>query len=327
MLVSSLLDIFKSNPNEYLSGTKLSELLGVSRTAIWKQIRKLEAEGYEFEASTKLGYKLMMHPSSLDRDLIAKQLHTKTFGQQINVYPAVDSTQNVAREAAEQGAPEGTLFIAEQQLSGRGRMGRQWVSPAGKGIYLSMILRPNVAIPFAPQLTLLTAVALCRSLRTITALPIGIKWPNDLLIGQQKISGILLESATEDTRIKYIIAGIGISVNLTEKDYTEQLLVKATSLRLAAGKPFDRATIVGQFLLEWEQLYESYLAAGFQAIIPIWEALSVSLGKPTTITTHNETIVATPIGLDESGAIRIQLEDGSERAIFSAEMGQPNIKK
>jgi BirA family biotin operon repressor/biotin-[acetyl-CoA-carboxylase] ligase len=320
---TALLQLFELHPGEYVSGESISQKLGVSRTAIWKQIRKLEAAGYRFEASRRLGYRLIDIPDILSADELASRLKSNVFGKKVQVFESVESTQNIARSAAEDGAPEGTLVIAEQQLNGRGRMGREWVSPRGKGVWMSMVLRPSLPIQFAPQLTLLTAVALCRSLKRITALPIGIKWPNDLLIDGKKISGILLESAAEDERLTFVIAGIGISVNLEEDDYPVELLEKATSLRMAGNKKIDRIDVITDFLMEWEQLYFLYQEQGFSPIVTIWEALSVSLGKPARLITPQGDLVGVPIGLDESGAIRIQLADGSIKPVFSAEMGEP----
>ena len=269
-----LLHIFEQQPGIYISGEQISQELGVSRTAIWKQIRKLEAEGYEFEASRRLGYKLISIPDKLIPETLKSQLTTKAFGLSLNMYDSIESTQDIAKKAAEDGHPEGTIFIAEQQTSGRGRMGRDWVSPRGKGIWMSIILRPKIPIQFAPQLTLLTAVALCRSLKRVTELPIGIKWPNDLLIDDKKISGILLESSAEDELIRHIVAGVGINVNLDRDDYPDEMQSKATSLFIASGKRWDRATIIADFLNEYEQLYTLYQEQGFNAIVTIWEAYS-----------------------------------------------------
>ncbi|MGO4544929.1 biotin--[acetyl-CoA-carboxylase] ligase [Paenibacillus sp. 2TAB23] len=318
-----LLQLFVDKPGEYVSGEVISQELGVSRTAIWKQIRKLEGAGYQFEASRRLGYRLLSVPEQLSVEGLTSRLEAKTFGKTLHWFDTVESTQNLARAAAEEGAEEGTLFIAEQQVSGRGRMGRGWVSPRGKGVWMSMVLRPSVPIHFAPQLTLLTAVALCRSLKRLTSLPIGIKWPNDLLIDGKKISGILLESAAEDERLRYVIAGIGISVNLEQLDYPSELLDKATSLRISSGTKWDREAVIADFLKEWEQLYYLYQEQGFGLIITLWEALSVSLGKSVRLITPQGDIVGVPVGLDDSGAIRIKLADGTIKPVFSAEMGEP----
>ncbi|SFE90583.1 BirA family transcriptional regulator, biotin operon repressor / biotin-[acetyl-CoA-carboxylase] ligase [Paenibacillus algorifonticola] len=322
----NLLRLFAEREGEYVSGEHISRELKVSRTAIWKQIRKLESQGYEFEASRRLGYRLLSMPDKLDLAALLTGLKTKRFGQKLQVLESVESTQNIAQSLAEAGAEEGTLVVAEQQLSGRGRMGRGWISPLGKGIWMSMVMRPMVPIYFAPQLTLLTAVALCRSLKRLTKLDIGIKWPNDLLIDGKKISGILLESAAEDERLRYVIAGIGISVNLQQADYPEELLEKATSLRLASGEKQVREAIIADFLLEWEQLYELYQNEGFAPIVTLWESLSLSLHKPATLITPQGVVEGTPRGLDASGALIVEKPDGSQALIFSAEMGEPRSK-
>ncbi len=323
MSQNELLGLFIKNEGQYVSGALASEALGVSRTAIWKSIRKLEAAGYEFEASTKLGYRLLFQPDKLDEKTIQSLLKTESFGLPLHYRDEIDSTQNAVRELAEEGAAEGVVVLADMQQAGRGRMGRSWLAPRGKGIWMSLLLRPLVPIHCAPQLTLLAAVALCRSLRRETGLDIGIKWPNDLLINGKKISGILLESAAEDERLKYIIAGIGISVNMSQSDYPEELLEKATSLRIASGKSFNRAQLLTAFLLEWETLYKLYLETGFQSIAALWESLSVSLGKRMELTTPQGKLTGVPIGLDGSGAIIVKRDDGEVVTLFSAEMGEP----
>ncbi|GGG58489.1 biotin--[acetyl-CoA-carboxylase] ligase [Paenibacillus radicis (ex Gao et al. 2016)] len=323
MTMSKLLELLVAHSGQYVSGEMISRELNVSRTAIWKQIHKLEDQGYEIEASRRLGYKLISVPDKYSLDDLNEQLQTAAFGRSIHLFEQVDSTQNVAQKLAEEGAPEGTLVIAEQQLSGRGRMGRAWMSPKGKGVWMSLIMRPTIPVHFAPQLTLLTAVALCRSLARLTSLPIGIKWPNDLLIDGKKISGILLESTAEDARLRYVIAGVGISVNLASSDYPEEMQERVTSLRIASGERLSREAVIAAFMLEWEQLYTLYQAEGFAPVVTLWEALSVSLNKPARLTTPQGIIDGTPVALDESGAIAVRLEDGNVVLVFSAEMGEP----
>ncbi|WP_219836566.1 biotin--[acetyl-CoA-carboxylase] ligase [Paenibacillus sp. R14(2021)] len=321
-----ILELLEKQGGSYLSGELLSQELGISRTAIWKQIKKLEAAGYEIEASRRLGYRLMGRPSKLTMQELGLKLQEKQVSMihGIRLFDAVDSTQNIAQRLAEDGAPEGTLVIADQQTNGRGRMGRKWVSPHGKGIWMSFILRPGMPIHFAPQLTLLTAVALCRALRAAAApLDIGIKWPNDLLIGGKKISGILLESTAEEERLRYVIAGIGISVNLTKEDFPQELLDIATSLQIQLGRPLGRAEIVAGFFAQFEQLYAIYQKEGFAPIQTLWEALSVTLHKPTKLIIGGKETIGTPIGLNEQGALIVQREDGTRVPLFSAEQVPP----
>lgn len=318
---SQLLSLLEGKGEQFVSGEEISRQLGVSRTAVWKQIRKLEAEGFEIEAVPRMGYRLVGRPSRLNAAELLSRLKTQTFGRKLLLRETVTSTQDVLRDLAEAGAPEGTLVVAESQENGRGRMGRAWVSPPGRGVSMSLLLRPEVPLQLAPQLTLLAAVALCRSLSRETGLSIGIKWPNDLLVDGRKISGILLESATEDERLRYVAVGLGIAVNLVPEDYPEELLSRAVSLKIASGKTFDRAGLIAAVLLEFEQLYAVYKESGFEPIRILWETYSVTLGRNVSLNAGQGFFEGVPRGLDEHGGLRVELPGGGERTIYSAEIG------
>jgi BirA family biotin operon repressor/biotin-[acetyl-CoA-carboxylase] ligase len=320
MSMDSLLSLLEAESGEYVSGEVISRKLNVSRTAVWKQVRKLEAEGYLIEAVPRRGYRLTSKPSRLSVHELLPKLNTRRFGRNLKLLDSVPSTQDELRRLAEQGAEEGTLVIAEQQTSGRGRMGRTWVSPSGKGIWMSLLLRPPVPLPLTPQLTLLAAVALSRAITRIVPVTIGIKWPNDLLVNGRKISGILLESAAEDERLRYVVVGLGVSVNLDPEDYPEELLVKAVSLKMASGNFVNRSELIASILQEFEQLYELYLEQGFAPIRALWEAHAVTLNKQTSLYTPQGHVEGIPRGLDEMGGLQVELEDGSFRTIYSGEV-------
>jgi BirA family biotin operon repressor/biotin-[acetyl-CoA-carboxylase] ligase len=311
----TLLSLLEAKPGEFVSGTEISRALNVSRTAIWKQIRKLEAEGYQIEAIPRRGYRLAGRPSRLSLAALLARLSTETFGRNLKLFDVVGSTQDELRKLAEEGAPEGTLVIAEQQTQGRGRLGRSWLSPAGKGVWMSLLLRPEIPLPLAPQLTLLAAVALCRGIVRVVPLPIGIKWPNDLLVEGKKISGILLESAAEDDRLKYVVIGIGISANLEADDYPEQLQHRAASLKMLSGQAIDRTELIASVLEQFEQLYKLYCDQGFVPIRSLWEAHAVTLHRPLALPDGQEGI---PESLDDMGALRVRMPDGSLRTVYSA---------
>lgn len=314
-----LLSLF-TDTQDYVSGEWLSEQLGISRTAVWKQIQALKSKGYQFEAVSRLGYRLISKPAKLDVQRLQTLLQSRSFGRRVRYMAEVGSTQQAAHSWVGEGASEGCMVVAEEQTAGRGRMGRSWHSPAGKGLWVSLILQPRMDLRKAPQLTLLTAVALCRSLRKATSLEIGIKWPNDLLIDGKKISGILLESIAEDERLLYVVTGVGISVNLSVEDYPEELLGKATSLRIASGQAWDREELLAAFLGEWENLYDVYLRQGFSPIRTLWETHSVTLGRSVGMDTRSGRIEGEALGLDEQGGLRIQQLDGTVTSVFAGEI-------
>lgn len=320
-MTDRLLELFEQSNGAFLSGEELSERLQISRTAVWKQIERLRQQGYRFEAAPRKGYRLLAKPDIFDLPAFIGKLQTERFGKHVKYYDEVDSTQTVALSLVAEGAPEGTLVLAERQTAGRGRMGRQWHSPKGKGLWMSMILRPkHIPLTFTPQLTLLVSVALCRAIRAIVPVEAGIKWPNDLLIGGRKAAGILLESSAENETLQHIIAGVGIGVNLEPDDYPPELRNVATSLFIEAGYRIDRVELLCRFLLEWEQLYALYHEQGFAPIKLLWEALSVSLHKPIRCQTAQGLVDGYAEGIDELGALAIRLQDGTIRKMYSGDV-------
>lgn len=316
----TLLDLLLSDPQEFVSGEEISRRLSVSRTAVWKQINKLREAGYEFEAVPHKGYRIVSKPERIDALLLVKTLKTKTIGRNLKVLDSTVSTQEEARELAEAGAPEGTLVIAEEQTGGKGRMGRKWFSPKGKGISMSVVLRPKQPMHYMPQLTLLTGVAVCRAVRRVTGVMAGMKWPNDLLVDGRKISGILLESATEDEYVRYCIAGIGISANQDHEDYPEELKPIATSLKIEKGEKIDRIQLIAAIWEEFEALYALYQQEGFAPIASLWEALSVTLGKTVNVTIASGPVTGKAEKLDPSGALLVVTEDGRRVPVFSGDV-------
>ncbi|WP_213590644.1 biotin--[acetyl-CoA-carboxylase] ligase [Paenibacillus woosongensis] len=317
---SRLLDMLLSRPGEYISGEEISRKLSISRTAVWKQINKLREEGYEFEAVSRKGYRLVSKPEKLEYSTLLQAFSTVSFGRTLKLMDVTTSTQEEVRLLAEHGASEGTLVIAEEQTIGRGRQGRKWHSPAGKGIWMSLLLRPQLPLSAAPQLTLLTAVAVCRAVRAVTGIGVGIKWPNDLLVRGRKICGILLESVGEDEMIRYCIAGIGIDANLEPDDLPPELASIATSLQIESGRKVDRAVLIGAVMTEMEKLYGLYMEEGFAPIGHLWEALSVTTGQHITVKTAQGEVSGRAVGLEERGGLLVMQEDDSLTTIFSGEV-------
>jgi BirA family biotin operon repressor/biotin-[acetyl-CoA-carboxylase] ligase len=315
-----ILQYFLEHEDQYISGEELSRQLNCSRTAVWKHIEALRKQGYVFDALPRKGYKMLEKPIVIQAAKLMEGLQTKTLGRVLSIYDEVDSTQNIAHGLVRQGAIEGTLVLAEQQNAGRGRMGRNWYSPKGKGIWMSLVLKPTIAIQFTPQLTLLVAVALCRAIQAYVPQQVGIKWPNDLLINGRKISGILLESSAEDERLNYVIAGIGISVNLAAEDYPNELRAKATSLFIEKGQLVEREQLICDFLLQLEVLLELYEQKGFAPIRSLWEALTISLHKPIRIQTAKGWVEGIASSIDEMGALWVNCNDGQTIKLYSGDI-------
>lgn len=316
----TLLDLLLASPQEFVSGEEISRRLSVSRTAVWKQINKLREAGYEFEAVPNKGYRIVNKPERIDTLTLLKTLKTNIAGKKLKVLETTVSTQEEAKALAEAGAPEGTLVVAEEQTGGKGRLGRKWFSPKGKGIWMSLVLRPKQPLHYMPQLTLLTGVAVCRAVRRTTGVMAGLKWPNDLLVDGRKICGILLESAAEDEYVRYCIAGIGISANLDPDDYPDELKSVATSLKIEAGHPVDRVQLIAAAMEEFETLYRLYQQEGFAPIASLWEALSVTLGKRVTVGAASGPVTGLALKLDPHGALVILTEDGRELPVFSGDV-------
>lgn len=232
----------------------------------------------------------------------------------------VVSTQEEAKRLAESGAPEGTAVMAEEQTGGRGRMGRKWHSPKGKGIWMSVVLRPSIPLQSTPQLTLLAGVAVCTAIRKITGVEAGIKWPNDLLAGGRKVCGILIESNVGPGGLQYAIAGIGISANLSEEDYPAELKEIATSLLIEGGVPVDRVKLAGEVLRELKIHYELYLEQGFEPIARLWEEQSVTLGRRIGRRTQQGWLEGTAIGLGEDGELLLRDDNGMVTSVCSGEI-------
>lgn len=261
-----------------------------------------------------------MSGDQLDSALLLSKLETAVLGREMRVYDSVSSTQDEARQWVTQGAPHGALILAEEQTSGRGRLGRLWHSPKGKGVWMSIVLKSDTPFLYPPQLTLLSAVALCRAVRILTGLDVGIKWPNDLLIGEKKVSGILLESVETKAKETVIVAGIGISVNLLLNDYPESLKLKATSLKIESGKTIDRQELIVLFLKQFEDLFELYLREGFSPILTLWEAHSLTLNREVSLRTPKGILTGLAVRLDDTGALILRASDGNEQKVFSGDI-------
>ncbi|MBU8916222.1 biotin--[acetyl-CoA-carboxylase] ligase [Bacillus sp. FJAT-29953] len=315
-----LLDSFTSAGESYLSGQFLAELIGCSRTAVWKHIEELRKEGFELEAVRKKGYRIIKTPEKITADEIRLGLTTEFIGKNIHYEETVESTQKIAHRLASENVPEGTVVIAEEQISGRGRMNRPWHSPKYTGIWMSLILRPNIPLTKAPQLTLLTAVAIVQAIEEVTGLNPEIKWPNDILLNGKKITGILTEMQAEADQIHSIIIGMGLNVNQTKDDFPPELQNIASSLLIEKGDALSRASIIRSIFTHFEKLYLLFLEKGFYPIKLLWEGYAISIGKMLKARTLTGVIEGKALGITDEGVLKIEDASGVIHHVYSADI-------
>ena len=318
-LRTQLIDLFSEAGDGFISGQKISDALGCSRTAVWKHIEELRKEGYEVEAVRRKGYRLIKKPGKLSESEIRFGLKTEVMGKQLYYRDVLPSTQKTAHELANDGAPEGTLVVADKQTAGRGRMSRVWHSQEGNGIWMSLILRPDVPLQKTPQLTLLSAVAVVQAIEAFTGVQPAIKWPNDLMIHGKKAVGILTELQAEEDRVRSVILGIGINVNQQETDFPGELQEIATSLSLEAGEKIDRAGLIQEILQTFEKRYQDYLKHGFTPIKLLWESYAVGLGNELRARTLQGAFYGKSLGIDDEGVLLLETKDGIKK-IYSADI-------
>jgi len=312
---SNILDILRQANGAYVSGEDIAKTMNVSRTAVWKHIRELKQAGYAIDSHSRSGYCLMETPDLLLPNEIQNGRKTKVLGKDIQYYKEVISTNNQAKLAAQQDVDEGTIIVSEAQTSGRGRLARGWYSPAEKGIWFSVILRPHFLPQEAPKCTLLAAVAIAKAIEKITELQVGIKWPNDILYNKQKLVGILTEMNAEMDCINYIIIGMGINVNIQKNEFPLELQQIATSLAILKGEKISRVKLLNEILFQIETLYNVAQTEGFVKILEEWKKYSVTLGKTVDVIGINDTFVGVAMDIDADGALLVKTETGIKRVL------------
>ncbi len=316
----------KNSPLEYISGEHLSTVLGVSRTAIWKVINELKEEGYVIESSSKKGYRLSLTSDVLNSFEISEELKTKALGRNVVYLDRIDSTNNYAKKIALEGCEEGTLVVADYQTCGRGRLGRDWNSPDKKGVWMSLVLRPDIPFEEVQIITLAASVAVVQALYDIAQIEAGIKWPNDIIINGKKVCGILVEMNMEIDRINFLVLGIGLNVNQQKNDFSQELLDKAVSLKmhveetLNTQKILKRNELIAAILLKFEEIYDKVKSGAFEDIISEWKRYSVTLGKEVNITYKDEQYRGVAEDITKDGKLIVKCEDGNVKEVFSGEI-------
>ena len=315
-----ILSFFRSHAGQFVSGQEISHELAISRTAVWKQIKGLRELGFKIEAKHALGYRLVDVPELMMAAEIENGLHCRVIGKKVVSFDETDSTNVQVKKLAEQGAVEGTVVIANRQSAGRGRLGRRWESPSGVNLYCSILLKPQIPVQQAPQLTFLSAVAVAETLKHVCQLSATVKWPNDVLIDGAKIAGLLNEMNAETEQIHFVILGVGINLNMTAEQFPQELKYPATSVFLETGRRVDRRVFLREFLQRLELYYLELQHEGFAPIRSRWESLCTIMNRPVSVDQGTGGLQGTVVGLDLDGALRLQCDNGQIERILAGDV-------
>lgn len=327
----------------YVSGQSLCEALGVSRTAVWKYVNQLKEEGYEFDAVSNKGYRIVKYPDIITREEIESMLPDGLAVTNVVYYHETDSTNTRAKQAAEEGEKSGTLFITECQTGGRGRRGRSWESPAGSGIWMSLLLRPEIKPFDASMLTIVAAMGMKDAIEEIIGdgvtegagdgdvagdnagagagkggIHCKIKWPNDIVLGDRKICGMLTEMSAETDWINYVVIGIGVNVNTTEFD--DSIKDTASSILLQTGRSVKRSDIVVAFAKHFSKYYDEFLKkCNLSGLADDYNKALINVGRDVKIVERDGSFVAKAVGIDETGSLIVE-KDGNTQRIVAGEV-------
>ena len=300
--------------DEFVSGEAISDKLGLSRAAVWKHVNALRAQGYRIDAVPARGYRLVEIPDRVGELELRPLLNTHDVGQVLHWFAEVGSTNDLAKQLAEEGAGHGETVVAECQTAGRGRRGRSWASPAGRNVYLSVVLRPDLPPARAPELTLLGSVAVCQAVRQ-AGVDAAIKWPNDLLVRGRKVAGLLTEMAAELDQVQWVVLGVGVNVNAEAADFPAEVRELATSLAIERGEPVPRALFTAALLTALEEWLDRHADEGFTPVRAAWREMSDTLGREVRVRSGGADLVGVAEDVDESGALLVRTAQGLERVV------------
>ena len=309
--------------DSYVSGQELCNKFGVSRTAVWKAINQLKENGYEIEAVQNKGYHLLSAPDIMDKTELESIHATEWAGCEIYYFDSIDSTNTKAKELAEEGHPSGTLVVADRQTAGKGRRGRSWESPTGIGIFMTLMLKPEINPNNASMLTLVAAMATTRAIRRVTGVPALIKWPNDIVMNGKKVCGILTEMSAQFDYINHIVIGIGINVH--NEDFPEEIAKTASSLYLESGQHIHRASLIEAFLEEFEDVYAEYLKTeDMEGLQKEYDAMLVNRGRQVRVLDPKEPFEGKAMGITKKGELIVDTWE-SRKLVSSGEVSVRGI--
>ena len=308
----------------YISGQELCNKFGVSRTAIWKVMKQLKEAGYNIEAQQNKGYHIVSSPDVMDAAELKSIWKPKWVGCEILYFDSIDSTNTKAQELAEKGYPSGTLVVADKQIAGKGRRGRNWESPSGCGIFMTLMLKPDINPNNASMLTLVSALAVAKALADITGKDAKIKWPNDIVIDGRKVCGILTEMSAQFDYINNIVIGIGINVN--NSSFPEEISATASSLRLlSGGKKYRRAEIIEKIMEYFEKYYSIFLETeDLSALVNEYDAMLVNMKKQVKVLDPKEPFEGKAMGITKTGELIVDTWE-SRKLVSSGEVSVRGI--
>ena len=308
----------------YISGQELCNRFGVSRTAVWKAINQLKEAGYEIEAQQNKGYRLMAAPDLMTEAEIKSLMHTEWVAKEVLYFDTIDSTNTKAQELAETGYPSGTLVVADKQESGKGRRGRSWVSPSGTGIFMTLMIKPDINPNNASMLTLVAALAVAKAITSVTGEEALIKWPNDIVVNGKKVCGILTEMNAQFDYINHIVVGIGINVH--NESFPEEISQMASSLMIeAGGKRFHRAQIIAETMSYFEQYYDTFLKTqDLSALVREYDELLVNRNKSVRVLDPKEPFDGKAMGITPKGELIVETWE-SRKLVSSGEVSVRGI--
>ena len=304
---------------DYISGQELCEKFSVSRTAVWKIMKQLKEEGYEIEAVQNRGYRLLTVPDILSKSEIESRLDGGWIGTRVYFAEEVDSTNTWGKRLAEEGAPHGTLIVADEQTQGRGRRGRSWKSPKGTNISMTLILRPDLEPSRASMLTIVMGLSVAQGLKELLELPIEIKWPNDAVLNGHKLCGILTEMSAQIDYINYVVVGTGINVNLPE--IPEDLKEIATSLLIETGHTVNRAEVIGAVMRAFARNYESFIETrDLSGLRDAYNEILANRDRQVRVLDPKDPYEGVALGINPRGELLVRKEDGSVSEVYAGEV-------
>ena len=323
MSKETVLKLLQANSGAYVSGEGVSEQLGITRAAVWKAVKALQRDGYEIESRKSKGYRLLDMPDRLSETGIRACLgETKLVGRKLICMESVDSTNAYLKRVASQGVVDGTVAVADEQTGGRGRRGRTFLSPAGKGVYLSVLLRPPVEPNELLPITGFGAVAVCNAIERVAGVRPQIKWANDLVLGGKKLCGILTELSMEGESgaLQYVIMGIGVNVAHTREDFAGELESIATSLAVETGRSVSRAALAAAMIEELDALYVALLRHKLAPYLETYRRDCLTIGREVQLLWEDmhEKVLAT--GVDDSLGLQVLRQNGAKETIRTGEV-------